>query len=76
MKQSLSIEHVSKIDCVYFIEFYFVALKLKDWGRDGYFLKQGELLEPTLEIAKETLKSGIPRTGARFPEFIDSIERV
>ena len=51
-------------------------MKLSDWSRDGYYRKQGELLDPTLKIAMETHKSGIPRTGVRFPDFIDSIERV
>lgn len=34
------------------------------------------MLDPTLKIAISTLQSGVQRTGVRFPDFIDSIERV
>ena len=34
------------------------------------------MLEPTLKKAKETFKSGIPRTGVEFPDFTDTIDRV
>jgi hypothetical protein len=61
-----------------FSSFCHVALKLTDWCRDNYYKRQKEILEPTLRIAMqvESNCSQFERTGVRFPDFIDNIERV
>lgn len=49
------------------------SLKLADWSRDNYFVKQEEVLEPTLRICEETYKSGAPRDKVVYPSFTDGI---
>lgn len=49
------------------------SLKLADWSRDNYFVKQDEVLEPTLRICEEMYKSGAPRDKAVYPSFTDGI---
>ena len=51
-------------------------MKLKDWQRDNYYRRQKEVIDPTLKVAEDTYKSGIPRTGVKFPDFVDTVERV
>lgn len=51
-------------------------MKLRQWSQDDYYRKQKELLDPTLKIAQKHINSGSDRTGVRFPDFVDTIERV
>jgi len=51
-------------------------LKLADWSRDNYYRTQDEVMGPTLKVAEEVESKGLPRTGAKFPDFVDTIERV
>jgi histone arginine demethylase JMJD6 len=53
-----------------------IALKLADWSRDNYYRTQDEVMGPTLAVAEEVEAKGLPRTGAKFPDFVDTIERV
>ena len=59
-----------------FSNFFLTALKLSDWSRDNYFLKQHEVMGQTLQKADQTYWNGGPRTGVKFPDFVDGIERV
>jgi hypothetical protein len=60
------------------LNFCDAALKLKDWSRDNYFKKQKEVLDPTLNVAKKYMSREMEdqRTGVRFPDFVDTVERV